>query len=120
MEDRNFFVDFFRVMPFFLLFIGVGFSSLALSLYPQLTVAAIVVNLVLGVYYIFRGYSANTDNMEIDDLALNGFHTFIGWILLLSAAGLGIKFVFLGYKSLPIFGNLLLSKKNLNTRSNTV
>ena len=120
MDNRNFFVDFFRVMPFFLLFVGLGIGSLALSLYPQLTIAAILVNLVLGIYYMFKGYSANTDNMEIDDLALNGFHTFIGWILLLSAAGLGIKFIFLGYKSLPIFGTLLLSKKNLNTRSNTV
>jgi hypothetical protein len=114
------FDDFFSVMPFFLLFVGIGFSSLALSLYPQLTVAAIVVNLVLGVYYLFRGYSANEDKMKIDDIALNGFHKFIGWILTLSAIALGIKFIFLGYKSLPIFGHLLLSKKNLNTKSNTV
>jgi hypothetical protein len=116
----NIFDDFFSVMPFFLLFVGLGISFLALSLYPQLTIAAIVVNLVLGVYYLFRGYTPNQDTMKIDDLALNNFHKFIGWVLILSAAGLGIKFFFLGYKSLPIFGNLLLSKKNLNNKTNTV
>lgn len=112
--------DFFNVMPFFLLFVGVAFSSLALSLFPQLTIPAIVANVVIGIYYLFRGYIAETESMSIEELGLNAFHKFIGWILTLSAVALGIKFAFLGNKSLPIFGTLLLNKKNLSNRSNTV
>jgi hypothetical protein len=114
----NFFEDFFSVMPFFILCIGFAFSSLALSLYPNLTIPAIGVNFIFGIYYIVKGYNSNEESIE--EYGKNGFYKFIGWVLTLSAIALGIKFFFLGNKMIPIFGNLLLGRKNLNNKINGV
>ena len=114
----SFFEDFFNVMPFFVLFISLAFSSLAVSLYPNLTIPAIVVNFIFGVYYFVKGYSGDESTSELQ--AMNGFYKFMAWLMTLSAIALGIKFYFLGNKALPIFGTLLLNKKNLNNKSNGV
>jgi Golgi nucleoside diphosphatase len=114
----NFFDDFFSVMPFFIFCIGVAFSSLAISLYPNLTIPAIIVNLAFGIYYLVKGY--NFKEERLDDHAKSGSYKLLGWVLTLSAISLGIKFFFLGYKMIPIFGNLLLGRKNLNNKTSTV
>ena len=114
----SFFDDFFSVMPFFIFCIALISSGLAMSLYPNLTIPAILANFIFGVYYLVKGYTITEDS--IDDFAKGGYYKLIGWVLTLSALALGIKFFFLGYKALPIFGTLLLNKKNLNNKSNTV
>ena len=111
----NFFEDLSNIAPNFVALLCIISSSLSIFYFPNLTIVAAIANLVVGVYFMFRGYNYSDSN--IDYRNTSEYYKFIGWILTLSAIALGLKFIFIGNKIIPKISALVLGKKNMVNNS---
>lgn len=107
----NFFEDLSNIAPNFLALLCIVSSSLSIYFFPNLTIPAAIANLVVGVYFMFRGYNYSENN--IDYRSASEYYKFVGWILTLSAIALGLKTIFIGNKIIPKISALVLGKKNM-------
>lgn len=111
----NFLDDFMAIAPNFLAIICILSSSLSIFYFPNLTIAAAIANLVVGIYFMVRGYNSPEDNMM--QYSSSNYYKFVGWILIFSAIALGLKNIFIGNKIIPKISALLLGKKNMVNNS---
>lgn len=111
----NFLDDLLSIAPNFLAILCIISSSLSVYFFPNLTIAAIIANLIMGVYFLVRAYSA-TENVADTDPSID-YYKMVGWILTLSAVALGVKMLFIGNKIIPKVSALVLGKKNLKNNS---
>ena len=114
----NPFDDFINIAPSFCAIISFIAASLSIYFYPKLTIPAIILNFIVGVWFLVKGYSGPDNNDGI--LSDYYYYKFWGWILLLSSFVLGLKIIFIGNKLIPQMSSLLLGKKNLKNNYNTV
>jgi hypothetical protein len=113
----NFFEDFLIIAPNFLAIICILSSSLSIFYFPNLTIVAAIANLVVGIYFIVRGYSSSEDKYYDNNIA--DYNKFVGWLLILSAIALGLKNIFIGNKIVPKISALILGKKNMTNNIST-
>ena len=107
----NFLDDLLSIAPNFLAILCIISSSLSIYFFPNLTIPAIIANLIMGIYFFVRGYGV-TENVDNIDASVD-YYKFLGWMLTLSAVALGVKMIFIGNKIIPKVSALVLGRKNL-------
>jgi hypothetical protein len=103
----NFFDDLMIILPTFFAIICVIATSLSIYYFPNLTIIATIANAAVGIYFVIRGYTSSDENnkSDINFTKTVDYYRVVGWILIFSAAALGLKHLFIGNKVIPKYNS---------------
>ena len=104
----NFFDDLMIILPTFFAIICIIATSLSIYYFPNLTIIATIANAAVGIYFIVRGYTSSDENNNNSDINFTkqvDYYRVVGWILIFSAAALGLKHIFIGNKVIPKYNS---------------